>query len=123
MRNERTPAEKAQIGLGVGFSGAFATRLLLRLTDDAWIESIAMVVGLATGVALCYGVAQLAVSKGRSPAWGFTGFFGFLLLRFVLKPLPQPDAWGTPMAPPVPPAPQYPRSMAPPPPPPGYVPS
>ena len=120
MRNDHTPAEKAQIGLGAGFSGAFAARLVMRFADDPSIQLIAAAVALLAAVAFCYGVGQLAVSKGRSAAWGFSGFFGFLLLRFVLKPLPPAGGSGTPTAPV---APRRPRSMPPPPPPPGYVPS
>lgn len=121
MRNDHSPAEKAQIGLGAGFSGALAARLVMRFSDDPSIQLIAMAIALFSAVAICYGVGQLAVSKGRSAAWGFTGFFGFLLLKFVLKPLPPAGPLGSPMTTPVPVAPHYPRSMPPPPPPPGYV--
>ena len=116
MRNDHTPAEKAQIAMGAGFSGLFATRMLFRFADSPALQLAAMAVCLAAAACFCYGVGQLAVSKGRSAAWGFAGFFGYLLVNFVLKPRPVP-------APHTGPGYARPRMAPPPPPPPGYVPT
>ncbi|HEV2754234.1 MAG TPA: hypothetical protein VG318_00460 [Actinomycetota bacterium] len=112
MRNDHSPAEKAQIALGAGFSAALLARLILRGATDAPVLLIAIALGLFGAVCICYGVGQLAVSRGRSAAWGFAGFVGYIIVRYILKPrtpagtVPQT---GTP-------------TMPPPPPPPGYVP-
>ena len=88
MRNDHTPAEKAQIAMGAGFSMALAVRLLVRFTDNPTAQIAAACVALIAAALICYGIGQFAVSKGRSAAWGFTGFVGYILLRFVLKPKP-----------------------------------
>lgn len=92
MRNDHTPAEKAQIGLGAGFSGVLAVRMLLFVSDNELVELLAASVGVIAAVIFCYGVGQLAVSRGHSPAWGFAGFFGYLIVNYLLKPK-RPATW------------------------------
>lgn len=113
MRDDHSPAENAQIALGAGFSGAIASRLVLRFADDPRVLLIAIAVGLFATVCICYGVGQLAVSRGHSAAWGFAGVFGYIIVRYVLKPR-------TPVLADLP---RRTSSMPPPPPPPGFVPS
>ena len=88
MRNDHTDAEKAQIGMGAGLSGGLLARLILRTTDGDALMLVAAAIALVSAISFCYGVSRLAVSKGRSPAWGFAGFVGYLLVNFVLKPKP-----------------------------------
>jgi hypothetical protein len=109
MRTDHTDAEKAQIGMGAGLSGGLLARMMLRTTESDALMLVALAIGLISAAFFCYGVSRLAVSKGRSPAWGLTGFFGYILLNFVLKPKPRVAS----------PIPGYP----PPPPPPGYAPT
>lgn len=121
VRNDHTPAEKAEIGLGAGISGAIAARVLLYFGQTDATDLMAVGVGLVGVVIFCYGVGQLAVSRGHSAGWGFAGFFGYLIVRFLLKPK-RPASWHlTPEFPH--PEQLVPARIPPPPPPPGYVPS
>ena len=88
MRNDHTDAEKARIGVGAGVSAGLLGRLLLRTNDSETLAWVALALIAFSAVSVGYGVARLAVSKGRSPAWGFAGFFGYLLVNYVLKPKP-----------------------------------
>lgn len=86
MRDDHTVAEKAQIGLGAGFAGVLACRMLLFFSQSQLVDLLAVGVGLIAAVIFCYGVGQLALSRGHSAAWGFAGFFGYLIVSYVLKP-------------------------------------
>ena len=92
MRNDHTAAEKAQIGMGAGFAMGLAARMLVRFAaENPALQLAAACLALVAAVLFCYGVGQFAVSQGRSAAWGFSGFVGYIILRFVLKPKPQPS--------------------------------
>lgn len=117
MRDDHTAAEKAQIGLGAGFSGILAVRLLLYFSNSQAVDLLAVGAGLIAAGIFCYGVGQLAVSRGHSAAWGFAGFFGYLIVSYVLKPK-RPAVWQL--------SPEFPhpsQATPPPPPPPGFVPT
>lgn len=111
MWTNRADTEKAQILVGAGIAGVLLARVLARTTDSEMLTWVALIVGVPSLVLMCFGVSRFAVTKGRSPAWGFAGVAGYLLLYYVLKPRPPGDDQIQGHRPP------------PPPPPPGYVPT
>lgn len=110
MTETRAYGAQAQTYLGVGLAASLSGRILLELADGVGILAVAVGLFMIGTAVFCFGVARLAVSKGRSPAWGFAGVLGYFVVGHVLQPRV------------VEPAPSSARRIPPPPPPPGYVP-